>query len=157
MAKHDFFLPASGQPFVVEDSITTDYQAVLTSGASLRTTLDRAVLWQKYMDMHLAITSLMLGGDVYDDPNIEDPNASCWIDREGNGGRFPSRSQGKGYASLSLDPKQANSGGVRPVTNTSNLTTTPSNLHAAQGILPVCVCVRCPDTHLHPKPMGKHR
>ena len=46
-----------GQPFVVEDSITTDYQTILTSAAAIRNTLDRNVIWFRYMDMHMCHAS----------------------------------------------------------------------------------------------------
>lgn len=38
-----------GQPFVVEDSITVDYQSILTAANTLRNTLDRTIMWQRYM------------------------------------------------------------------------------------------------------------
>lgn len=50
----------SGQPFVVEDSITVDYQSILTAANALRTTLDRNVLWHRYMELHTAVERLML-------------------------------------------------------------------------------------------------
>lgn len=42
------------------DSITLDYQSILQAAAILRTNLDRSVLWQRYMDMHLALERVML-------------------------------------------------------------------------------------------------
>lgn len=49
-----FFFPHGrrsvfGQPFVVEDSITVDYQSILTAGNTMRNTLDRTIMWQRYM------------------------------------------------------------------------------------------------------------
>ena len=44
----------------VEDSVTTEYQTIITAAHSLRTNNDRQQLWSKYMEMHIAIERIML-------------------------------------------------------------------------------------------------
>lgn len=50
----------TGQPFVVEDSITIEYQTILTTCSTVRNTNEQTVMRQKYVEMHLAIERLML-------------------------------------------------------------------------------------------------
>ena len=42
------------------DSITTEYQTILTTAAIVRTTNEQSAIRQKYIEMHLAIERLML-------------------------------------------------------------------------------------------------
>lgn len=44
----------------MEDSITLDYQAVLNASVLIRNSPDRNAIWQRYMDMHMAIERVML-------------------------------------------------------------------------------------------------
>lgn len=58
----------TGAPFIVEDTITIEYQTVLNCAAALRSGSDRTTLWTKYVDMHVAIERLTLDqGKAYGD------------------------------------------------------------------------------------------
>ena len=50
----------TGQPFVMEDSITIEYQTILTAATAIRNTNEQNVMRQKCMELHLAIERLML-------------------------------------------------------------------------------------------------
>jgi hypothetical protein len=50
------FVSTLGMP----DSITTEYQTVLSTAAIIRTTNEQSAIRQKYVEMHLAIERLML-------------------------------------------------------------------------------------------------
>jgi DNA-directed RNA polymerase beta' subunit len=50
----------TGQPFVIEDSITIEYQTILTTATAIRNTNEQSVLRQKYIELHMAIERLML-------------------------------------------------------------------------------------------------
>jgi hypothetical protein len=58
----------TGAPFVVEDTITTEYQTILAACTVLRTASDRQQLWVKFMEMHVSIERIFLDqGKTYPD------------------------------------------------------------------------------------------
>ena len=50
----------TGNPFVVEDTITSEYQTILQCATALCTACDRNQLWLKYMELHTSIERIIL-------------------------------------------------------------------------------------------------
>lgn len=42
------------------DPVSLEYQTVLTASATMRTATDRGQVWQRYIEMHLAVERIML-------------------------------------------------------------------------------------------------
>ena len=49
-----------GNPFVVEDTITVEYQNIIQSIHTIQTSSDRNQVWTRYMEMHVSVERVML-------------------------------------------------------------------------------------------------